>query len=108
MPVAEDNTTSRYTVGNHSVLVKNIMTVGGTDNKENAKMAVYARPYVKLSDGTAIYGDTVSVTLQRLVYAADAKWDSLTAAQKQTLQDMFATYRTIMAKWKIPNIKNAQ
>lgn len=104
-PVAEDNTTSRYTVGYHSVLVSNIMTPGAADNQQNAKMAIYARAYVKLADGTIIYGDTVAATLQQVVYAADTKWDSLTHAQKTALQAMYEAFAADMTAWQLPNLK---
>lgn len=104
-PVAQDNTTSLYTVGYNSVLVKDIMKSGSADNASNAGRKIYARAYVKLSDSTIIYGDTVEVTLKQLVTAADAKWDGLTAAQQQTLLDMYAAFESDMAVWSIPNIK---
>ena len=98
-PVAQDGTTSLYTVGENSVLVKDILASGGAD------MAIYARAYVKLSDGTIIYGDSVSVTFRQLVYAADRMWNSLSAAQQQTLKDLYAANTAVMASWNIPNIK---
>ena len=100
-PVAKDGTTSLYTAGQNSVLVKDILKAGGAD------MVIYARAYVKLSDGTIIYGDTVSVTFRQLVYAANAKWSSLSAAQQQTLKDLYQANQALMASWNINNIKNA-
>ena len=97
-PVAQDNTTSLYTVGETSVLVKDILKAGGAD------MEIYARAYVKLSDGTAVYGETVSVTFRQLVYAADRMWDSLSAAQQQTLKDLYAANAATLSSWNIPNI----
>lgn len=99
-PVAEDNTTSLYTVGYNSVLVQNILTAA-----ENAGMPIYARAYVKNAEGTVLYGETVTVTLQQLVYAADAKWDSLTATQQEVLLQMYRQYTAIMGTWRTPNIK---
>ena len=106
-PVAQDNTTSLYTVGYNSVLVKDIMKSGSSENKANADKAVYARAYVKLSDGTVIYGKTVAVTFRQLVYAADAKWNSLTAAQQTALKAMYEVFGSDMRAWQTPNIKNA-
>ena len=68
-------------------------------------MKIYARAYVKLSDGTVIYGKTVSVTLKQLVTAIDAKWNGLTATQQEALKAMYNTFATEMASWQIPNIK---
>lgn len=104
-PVAQDNTTSLYTTGYNSVLVKDIITVGGADNAANSGMKIYARAYVKLADGTVVYGSTVSVTLRQLVYAVDAKWDDLTSQQQQALLDMYNAFASDMAAWNIPNIK---
>ena len=100
-PVAQDNTTSLYTVGETSVLVSEIMSAG----TGNARMKIYARAYAKLSDGTILYGDTVTVTFQQVVMAADAKWAALTAAQQQSLLDLYEAFSAEMAGWKIPNIK---
>ena len=104
-PVAQDNTTSLYTVGENSVLVKDIMKIGSADNVSNANMKIYARAYAKLSDGTIIYGDTATVTFQQVVMAADAKWAALSAAQQQTLLDLYEAFAAEMAGWRIPNIK---
>jgi hypothetical protein len=98
-PVAKDGTTSLYTVGENSVLVKDILKAGGADT------VIYARAYVKLSDGTIIYGKTVSATFRQLVYAADRMWNSLSAAQQQTLKDLYAANAAVMSSWNIPNIK---
>ena len=104
-PVAQDGTTSLYTVGYNSVLLKDIMKSGGADNKANADKSIYARAYVKLADGTTVYGATATVTLKQLVCAVDAKWAGLTAAQQEALKGMYETFKADMAAWKIPNIK---
>ena len=101
LPVAKDGTTSLYTVGQNSVLVKDILSSGGADT------VIYARAYAKSKDGTTIYGETVEVTFRQLVYAANAKWESLSAAQQQTLKDLYAANTAQMSSWNIPNIKNA-
>ena len=106
-PDAKDNTTSLYTVGYNSVLVKDIMKAGSSENSSNAKAPVHARAYVKLPDGTTIYGTVVTVTLQQLVTAVDAQWDTLTTAQKTALKTMYETFTANMKSWQIPNIKKA-
>jgi len=106
-PVAEDGTTSLYTAGATSVLVKDIMKVGNAENRKNATVRIYARAYIKLEDGTTIYGDTVKVTLRQLVTAIDTKWDGLTELQKTELKAMYATFASDMGHWNIPNLKSA-
>lgn len=101
-PCAKDGTTSLYTAGHNSVLVKDILSAGAADT------AVYARAYIKFSDGTCVYSDTVQATFHQVVQAADSMWDSLTASQRQTLLDLYNANTAIMANWKLPNIqKNA-
>ena len=105
-PVADDSDpASRYTTANNSVLVKNIMSVGA-DNTSRAKMLIYARAYLKLSDGTFIYGRVSATNLQTLVETVDAKsWTRLSDAQKGGIADMYAAYAETMSTWKIPNLK---
>ena len=105
-PVAEDNTTSLYTEGSNSALVKDIMQPGNSENYTRANKPVYARAYVKFADGTTVYSETVTVTLCQLVTAADAKWDTLTAVQKAALAAMYEVYAAEMKGWQIPNLKS--
>lgn len=105
LPVADDSDeTSLWTIGTNSALVSNILD-GGADDAQNGKMAIYARAYVLLSDGTYIYSDVVEVTLQQLVMAVDAKWDNLTTVQKDSLSTMYNTFQQTMSTWDLPRIK---
>ena len=108
LPVADDSdATCLWTQGENSVLISNILRTDKTaaENEENSKLVIYARAYVLLDDGTYIYGDVVEVTLQQLVMAIDAKWDSLTAAQQEAMCEMYNTFESTMSTWDIPNIK---
>lgn len=110
LPVADDSdSSSLYTQGNVSVLVKNILKTDNTETKnlQNAQTMIYARAYVKLANGEYIYSDTVQVCLKQVVMAAQNNWDVLTEPQKQALTQMYETYSDIMSKWDIPNLKAA-
>ena len=109
-PVADgSDESSLYTAGGVSALVTNILSQENTaaENKANAKTIIYARAYVQLADGTYIYSDTVQVSLQQVVMAADSKWDTLSTAQQNGLKEMYEAYSEVMANWSIPNLKNA-
>ena len=110
-PVADgSDETSLYTEGGVSVLVNNILRPENTKeaNTANAKMAIYARAYAQLADGTYIYSDVVSCSLKRLVEAIDAKqWDTLDEIQRTAILDMYQAYTDVMADWNIPNLKKA-
>ena len=105
-PTADDSDpTCLYTTSNNSVLVKNILAEGA-NNAKRAKMLIYARAYLKLSDGTFIYSEVSATNLQTLVETVDARsWNKLSAAQKGVLADMYAAYADTMSKWNIPNLK---
>ena len=108
-PVADgSDATCLYTVGGTSVLVKDILKTDNTaaENGSNARMVIYARAYVQLANGMYVYSDAVAVNLQQVVIAAQGKWDSLSDAQKDALQQMYDTYADVMRSWKVPNLKN--
>ena len=104
-PVAQEGGTSLYTLDETSVLVQNILKPGNADNGKNARTKIYARAYVKLSDGTIIYGTTSAVSLYQVVKAIDAKWDNLSDLQKQGMQQLQAAYPELFASWKLQNVK---
>ena len=106
MPVADDSdSASLYTTAGNSVLVRNILAEGA-DNTARAQMLIYARAYLKLSDGTFLYSEVSATNLQTLVETVDARsWNKLSAAQKGTLVNLYATYTDTMSKWNIPNLK---
>ena len=99
-----------YTQGGISALVTNILSAGNTDeeNARNARMMIYTRAYVQLSDGRYIYSDTVQVCLEQVVMAVDSQWDELTVAQQGALSQMHASFSALMSDWQIPNIKEMQ
>lgn len=104
-PIAEDHTTSRYTIGSNSVLVTNILD-GGEDDTVNGKALIYARAYVLLEGGTCIYGDVVTVNLKGLVETVDASaYAELGSTAKEALDDMYQQFASTMDAWVIPNIK---
>lgn len=103
-PVADDSDeSSMYTVGNTSVLVKDILKTENSDeeNMRNAQMVIYARAYMKLASGEYIYSDTVQVTLLQVVVAAQNQWDSLTKVQQEALLSMYQTYGDVIDSWDI-------
>lgn len=110
-PVADDTDPGcLYTTSGNSVLLKNILTEGNTvaQNKKNAKNPIYARAYLKLEDGTILYGDANTTNLQTMVETVDAKaWDRLSNTQQNALTAMYRMFEEEMSAWNIPNLKNA-
>jgi hypothetical protein len=107
-PVADGtDSSSLWTEGHTSVLVKNILSdnVSSSTNQNRAALPVYARAYVELTDGTYIYSEVVSANLADVVQEADKQLDSLEDAQKTALSSMYATFKETMDTWQIPNLK---
>jgi len=110
LPVADDtDATSLYTVGSTSVLIKDILKTENTnrDNSTNARMKIYARAYCKMANGEYKYSDAVAVTLRQVVIGAQNKWEKLSAAQQEALQQLYNTYEPLMRLWDVPNLKEA-
>ena len=108
LPVADDSdASSLYTTGSTSVLIKDIMKTGNSkeENAANAKSAIYARVYVKLTSGEYQNSDAVQVTLRRVVIAVQNKWSDLTAVQQAAVAQMYTTYADVMSSWNVPNLK---
>lgn len=100
--------TSKWTEGNTSVVVANILGEGNTDaeNARRAAMPIYARAYVELADGTYVYSDTVCVNLQTMVEAVDTMWGKLTEAQQESFRAMYDKFKQTIDLWKVPNLKS--
>ena len=107
-PVADGtDDTCLYTTSANSVLLKDILS-GSADDAKNAEMNIYATAYVKFADGSIMYSEVTATSLKALVETIDAKlWTSLTAAQQQSVLEMYNTYADVMNTWNIPNIKAA-
>lgn len=112
-PTAEDAsslftayTKDDYTGGTaNSVLVSGILDGEDTDAVDASTM-IYARPYIKFSNGTYSYGKIYATSLQQLTQIVDEKnWNSLDLTQNRALRNMYDAYETAMADWTIPNVK---
>ena len=111
----EDNmqTTSLYTVmdkslfnsDSNSCLLSGIMKAENedADNLYRAAMPVYAGAYVRLTDGTVLFGSTVSTNLQEQAAAINAEWLDLTYTQKRAFIGMFEQFDTVMrdSSWSV-------
>ncbi|MBO5868443.1 MAG: hypothetical protein J6Q54_06020 [Oscillospiraceae bacterium] len=106
--IEEDDEESLYTTGSTSALITNILSTE-RDTEENivtGDTPVYVRAYIKLTDGTVVYGDAVGFSLKTLVRNADKNlWGKLTDLQKQGLLEMYAAFSDVLSTWQLKNIK---
>ena len=94
----------------NGTLLKGIMkpTNARPVNKRNSQMSIYGKAYVKTTDGTLYLGENTTCTLQQQTEAADKGWSTLTDTQKQGMAKMYDTYKSIVSKWDVPNLKANQ
>ena len=89
------------------VAVVNIMKTGcsAQENQNRASIPVYGSAYIKLQNGQYLWSNTEVRTLQQVVEAADALYETLNETQQQALETLYSTYRSTMDSWNIPNTK---
>ena len=74
-------------------------------NRKNAEMPVYGRAYL-LTDSGYIFGDEKVMTLKETVELADLIFANNTnVTLKENTVNMYNTFKSVMDKWEIPNIK---
>ena len=96
---------SLYTTDANSVLISGIMD-GESGDAVNASTLVYGRPYITFKDGTVLYGNTISASLQQVTQIVDEKkWGNLSLTQNRALMAMYDTYSEAMATWDIVNVE---
>lgn len=95
----------RWTVGQvetNGALVRNILkpALPAAQNKDRAKMQISGVNYVQMRDGTWLFGDTCSYSLQDVVETVNDTFTYYSAS----LLDMYKTYESVMREWKTDRI----
>ena len=117
-PVEETmDTTSKYSkfhtfvAGNKnsnetSTLVRGILKTRNSveENERNAQMPIYGRAYLKLKDGSYIFGATVSRSLREQIEGVAKIWDNLTIPQKDAVYGMCKPYMSTVETWDVSSI----
>ena len=97
----------------NGTLLVGIMDVAYTDyrNERNSNIMVYSCAYIELENGERVQGNIVGYSLREIIEGADGItgldpiWETLDETQKTRVLEMYTTYKTVMDKWMIPNIK---
>lgn len=93
----------------NGALVKNIMSLAYTaeENAAHAMLPLYGRAYIRLRDGSYIFGAPVERTLRQQIEDINNQWSSLKDVQKNAMVEMYNTYAALMQEWKISSIIEA-
>ena len=76
-------------------------------NTGNAEMDIYSVPYIKLTDGTVLLGDTQSISLMDILRELENNWNSLTSNGRSDVMDMYLNYEYAMGRWPLSVIQAA-
>ena len=79
------------------------------DNKSRAEMPVYGRTYIRLKDGTYIFGESAERSLRQQLELVSRMWgdSSFKQEQKDAVIAMYKLYEPLMSQWNIPKIIHA-
>lgn len=91
---------------NTSTLLKNVMKPTNSDfmNNGNASKLIFGRAYVKLNDGTYLFGAHAARTFRQQVEDVNDILKSLTPEQKTAVKDMCGAYIDVVRGWAISDI----
>ena len=105
-----------WQTGNHSDAIKSVYirdivdgSLSDAENTMRAAIPIYGRSYIQLQDGTMIFSDSVSFSMQSAMEEADIRWNDLDATSRTSLVNMYlnAENHGFMQNWNLPNIKLA-
>lgn len=91
-----------------SLLLKNILNtdLSADEIAERADTVIYARTFLQTKDGTLILSTPQSNTIKAMVEQVDKTFPGYYSNQKSLLAEFYATYRSVMSAWELPNIKS--
>lgn len=90
----------------HSTLLRNVMkeTNDYLVNKRNAGLKVYGQAYLKLQDGSYVFGNPQNRTLQEQTELANLLWTRLNSENKAGIREMYNRYTRIMQPWNLTGV----
>ena len=99
-------TADHFTAGTpftQKLIVKNILKQDVPENHDYASTPIYARCFIRLKDGTALFSAQLGGNLMELVEAVDDYWNSYSTIQKNAVADMLEQYPLSTGGWGIEN-----
>lgn len=91
----------------NGTLLKNILQfTNDTDtNLENVRQVIYGVPYIKLTDGSYLFGRQLQTSLETLMLQADDMYDSLSEGGKSGILLMYERYTDFMNRLPMENVR---
>ena len=85
------------------LIVKNIIKTDIPENHDRASTPIYARCFIRLTDGTTLFSAQLGGSFMELVESVDRHWSSYSAVQKTAVADMLALYPLSTGGWGVQN-----
>lgn len=73
-------------------------------NARNLAIDVYGRPYVRLTDGTVLMGETVVRSLQEQLELVDKQPQKLSVVQMDSIISLYETYESVLKNLQLNNL----
>ncbi|MBR3979503.1 MAG: DUF4886 domain-containing protein [Oscillospiraceae bacterium] len=83
-------------------IIKN--TNSDANNERNANMPIFGRPYLQLTTGEYIFGNTAQRSLRQQMELVDNNWSNYTEKAQGSVLWMFRSCKDMISDWNIPNI----
>ena len=102
------STVYKNTRTEENIVLKNVMRKGRplAENKSNStSRRIYGAPYMRTVDGRYYFGTGVSKTFMKVMQEAESQWKTLTKAQRNELEKLYAKFESIMDQWNLPNLQ---
>lgn len=99
-------TAEQFTAGEpfyQKLIVKNILSEDTADNHERASTDIYARCFIRLSDGTILFSAQEGGNLLELTEQVNDCWSSYNDTQKKAVSNMVAEYPLSISGWGVEN-----
>ena len=83
------------------VMIENVLKEGDAYNDVRGRTSVFGAPYLALTDGTVLIGESVNYSLYDVVKLLDEKAYSQSA---EALNAFYAKWQDVLSLWELKNI----
>ncbi len=90
-----------------STSLVNILNISNDNltNNNNANTTIYVKPYVKLNDGSYIFGEGGQISMKQVAKMVDDIYSTLNNTQRMGLLGMYERFSNVMKGWGLTNLK---
>lgn len=86
-------------------LLKDVMKKGVStaENQERSQYQIYGSAYIRTGDGQYMFSQSQNYSFKNVMTMADARWKTMTQAQKNAFEALYNRFKSIIETWNLPN-----